>query len=349
MADSKEQKADLVDAGELPLENGLDGIVGHERVLEVLRRSLKGGKLHHAHLFAGPGGVGKRTTAKALAQALNCQEHPLTGCGRCNTYTRIERVLHPDYLEVRPEGKWIKVSQIRDLEARLELGPFEGGAVVAVVTPADWMNLAAANALLKVLEEPRPAVHFVLAAAAFRRLPATVRSRCQLLRFGPLSSDQVAGLLRQRVGLDETRAELVARLSEGSLGRALRLAGSQDLEEQRRLVEKVCRLAGRRSGPDAVFKLAEEIAGLGPGLDPILELLRVYLRDLTWLCSGLKGAESRLVNRDQSETLKTVAAGLHSQVVLTWTRAVQRTQNSLRANANRRLAVEEMLLELTER
>jgi DNA polymerase-3 subunit delta' len=344
----KTQDAPPVPAS-VPLEDGLTGIVGHTRVLEVLRRSLDSGKLHHAYLFSGPGGVGKRTTARGLAQALNCETKPGTGCGRCNTCTRIERLLHPDYMEIGPDGKWIKVGQIRELEGRLETGPFEGRAVVAVLSPADWMNLAAANALLKVLEEPRPAVHFVLAAAAPLRLPATVRSRCQVLRFGPLSTGQVVSFLTRRAGLSEAVAGLAARLSEGSLGRALRLASASDLGDQRQMVNRICGLAGTRAAPDTVFHLAGELADAGAALDGVLELLRVYLRDLLWVCSGVEASGDRLVNMDQLDALKQRARGLHPGVVLTWDHSVRRAQAGLRAYANKRLAMEEMLLELTER
>lgn len=348
---SKEASEAVEDLAFPPLRGGLLGIVGHPRPVSVLRRSLDSGRLHHAYLLIGPSGVGKRTCGKALAQALCCVRNPGVGCGECNPCHRIERLIHPDYLEIRPDGQYIKVGQIRELEARLELGPYESRAVTAVISPAERMNIAAANALLKVLEEPRPSVHFVLASSAPHSLPATVRSRCQPIRFGPIPKDELESFIQERLGLSQSEAELLSGLSDGSLGRAAVLFSQKGAGEQRRWAERLCNVAGRKAKALEVFGLAEELAELGDELPRVLELVQVYLRDLLWLtlepCGAGSAAKGRVVNQDLMEGLAERACGLHSQAVLIWAHAVRRALRMLKRNANRRICMEELLWELT--
>lgn len=328
---------------------GLEGVCGHARIVDFLRTSLGGGKLAHAYLFAGPTGVGKRTTGVALAQAFHCSERPGAGCGECMPCSRIARGLHPDHVEVRPEQRSIKVSQVRDLEARAELGPHEGPALVIVIAPADRMTLAAANALLKTLEEPRPNVHFVLTAAAPHSLPATIRSRCQLLRFGPVETTEVRRFLVDRMGVEEERADLAARLAEGSIGRAVQLSEEEGLGSHRDRVVEVLKKTGVRPKPTALFDLAEQLAGLKDELGPFLDFLQLSLRDLVWNGIGEGSARERVLDTELLDELGEEVAGYPPEVYLSWRRVVQRAQKRLLANANKRLTLEQMLIELAER
>src|SRR5206468_11280591 len=119
-------------------------------------------KVASAYLFEGMVGVGKATTALALAQALNCERAPGQGCGACDPCRKIESGLHPDVVRVEPDGQFIKIAQVRQVTARAAYRPHEGRARVVILDPADAMNLEAANALLKTLEEPPADIHFVL-------------------------------------------------------------------------------------------------------------------------------------------------------------------------------------------
>src|SRR5262249_58842592 len=151
----------------------------------------------------------------------DCGRAPGSGCGECEPCNKIERGLHPDYLVVLPDGAFIKIAQVRQVTARAAYRPHEGRVRVVVLDPADAMNLEAANALLKTLEEPPADTHFVLCSAAPERLPVTVRSRCQRVRFVPLAAAQVAAYLARERGLAAAQAQVVAALAAGSLARAL--------------------------------------------------------------------------------------------------------------------------------
>src|SRR3990172_9866597 len=177
-------------------------IAGHRRLLQLMAAAAVRGSLPPSLIFAGPDGVGKRMAAVALAQLVNCAS-PVTGadgapdaCGACASCRRIARQVHADVLIIEPqESGSIKIEQIREAIDRAAYRPFEGRRRVVIIDEADAIVEPAQNALLKTLEEPPPASAFVLVTARPDLLLATVRSRCQRLRFGRLSPPHVPPVL----------------------------------------------------------------------------------------------------------------------------------------------------------
>src|SRR2546430_9178246 len=208
-------------------------VLGHNRLITLLTRSVAGASLPPSLLFAGPAGVGKRKTALAVAQALNCLT-PRDGgaCGACTACARIARGVHPDVSIVEPEDSGaIKIEQVRDVVDRAAYRPFEGRRRVVIIDNADALVAAAQNALLKTLEEPPPSSVFFLITSRPDMLLPTVVSRCPRLRFRPLSSEDVARALAN-VGHTEVSARAVAATAGGSIGRALE-ASAEELVEAR--------------------------------------------------------------------------------------------------------------------
>lgn len=207
-------------------------IRGHAAVAEAFERAFRRGRLAHAYLFVGPGGVGKRLFAEELAKALLCETRPkgrLQACDHCAACKLVAAGTHPDYFTAgRPEDKAnLGIDVVRELCRRLSLKPVRGRGKVAILDDADDLNdpitsQAAPTAFLKTLEEPPPGSLLILIGTSVDQQLPTVRSRCQVVRFDPLPEDQVIECLTN-TGVESAHALRAARLSTGSPGQALAL------------------------------------------------------------------------------------------------------------------------------
>jgi DNA polymerase III delta' subunit len=218
----------------------LSEIQHQDRAVSILRRSLRSGRTHHAYLFAGPQGVGKRTAAMALAARLLCTAEDVPpdadACGRCPSCRLIASDNHPDFHLVhrglhkqhpepsvrRSKGLFLAVDVVRHfLIARAGLSPSQGRARVFLIIEAERMNDGAQNALLKTLEEPPGRTRLILVTSSEARLLPTIRSRVQTVPFGPLPPVFVEEQLQRQAKLDTRVAHSLARLCDGRLGAAL--------------------------------------------------------------------------------------------------------------------------------
>jgi len=234
-------------------------ILGHETQRERLLQALRNDTLHHALLFEGPRGIGKRLVANHLAMAANCTERAPgeEPCGVCRTCRAIAAGQHPDVIVVEPDrelaSRTIAIEVVREVIRQSQYHRFGARRRFVIVDPAEAMLEPAANALLKTLEEPPADTHFVLVTHNATALLPTIRSRCQRIRFGPLPEATVRAWLEER-GVE--RAEIVARLARGCPGRALALVegGLEEREEiERAVLEAV-------AGPlEGVYALSQKI------------------------------------------------------------------------------------------
>ncbi len=266
-----------------------DDLRGHGDQVTMLRRSIARGRLAHAYLFAGPPGVGKSRFARIFAQCLFCERHSdeeLLACGECSGCKQMQAASHPDFFLVGcPEGKGEipvavfygsgdkrgKEGLIHDLSLR----PMAGSRRVAIIDDANKMNEEGANGMLKTLEEPPPNSLLILIAENLDAVLPTIRSRCQLLRFGALSTDDVAELLiENEFTADADDAASVAAMSDGSLQTAAQLLNPalRNLRE---------RLYGFLSEPD--MKPLDAAKTLTSGLDEISSETHEQRRGAGWL------------------------------------------------------------------
>jgi DNA polymerase-3 subunit delta' len=267
-------------------------IAGHQRLISLLSRAVVRGTLPSSLLFGGPRGVGKRRTAMALAEVLNCLELrrstadslvPLDACGRCASCSRIARGVHPDVLVVEPgDTGSIKIEQAREVIERSGYRPFEGRRRVTVIDEADAMVDAAQSALLKTLEEPSPSSVFVLVSAMPDAILPTVRSRCSTLRFGRLTPADVAGVLVREHEFSERDAHAAAADADGSIGAALEAQGT-DMADARAVAQELLERASRLTQPIQLLDLAKDLTGKGGTPADERARLTVYLRTLSSL------------------------------------------------------------------
>jgi len=239
---------------------------GQDRAIALLQRALARGRLAHALIFAGPAGVGKRTTARALAAALFCPQAPDVGCGACEDCRLVASGSHPDLLiedlararEDKPTATRLSIDQIRRVRARLAVRALRGRRKVGLIDQAELLTADAQNALLKTLEEPPGETVLVLICTNPDTLLSTIRSRCRLVRFAPLERDIVRDLLILE-GTAPEQAESAADLAEGSTDRARALTAEGGLEHLAELRGKLDAL-GRSTIPQ-ILDLAADLAG----------------------------------------------------------------------------------------
>lgn len=341
-------------------------IVGHRRLIRLLTRAVHAGSLPPSLVFAGPEGVGKRQVALALAQALNClnpvaqPDGTRDACGSCVSCGKIARGLHPDVIVVEPEEGSIKVDQARDAAGRTAYRPFEGRTRVVIVNGADLMNDFAQNAMLKPLEEPPARNVFVLVTSRPNLLLATVRSRCCVLRFAPLSPADVAAALARSHGLSERDAQAAAALSGGSLGRALDAgaAGTADLRgvagdvlkeaAQALSVRDRLEIGARLLKAAAKKPSTVDRGGKGQAdrasLASCLRAMESLLRDLAVLTT--RAPEAALVNLDLRAELEPLARRFDRDRLGHAFSAVGRSIVALERNASPKIVVDWLALQL---
>lgn len=238
-------------------------IIGQPAACTGLQHAYANGRLSHAYIFDGPDGVGKRTTALALAALLLCEApEEADACGHCAACGQVAAGTHPDLYQLAPDGKSIKIRQIRDLRARLADMAVYGGYTVVIIDAAETMTLEAANAFLKTVEEPVGPTCFILVTSQAERLPETIRSRAQLVRFHSLSEAALCQLLGPAAERPDGR--LAASLAEGSIARAQALLADetrrQTLLDRRQALEALlAELPTRHDG--ALLRFADAFTG----------------------------------------------------------------------------------------
>ena len=202
----------------------LKQIIGQDRAVAMLSGSIRRQRLAGSYLFCGESGIGKKTVAVNFAKALNClnaESHQISpdSCDKCESCVKMDAGTHPDLLVISPEERQIRIEEIRLIDEVLSLKPFEGRKKAVIVDDAESMNISAANAFLKTLEEPPGESVIILVSSRPELLPGTIRSRCARINFSPLSLESCIRVLDEKIGGEHDA--LSARLSMGRPGIAI--------------------------------------------------------------------------------------------------------------------------------
>ncbi len=335
----------------------LSSVVGHPHLVDLLRAGVARDRVPQSLLFAGPEGIGKRTTALALAQAINCPERPtdrtpaagagasagVDACGTCATCQRIARGQHTDVTLIeKGDEASIKIKRLR--EQLLEVvgyRPFEARRRIFIIDPADELTVEAQDALLKTLEEPPPSAILVLVSAYADTLLPTIQSRCRRLRFSPLPDRDVARVLAERCGIDPARARLMAAGAGGSVSRALQEEAG-DLADDREAALALLRASAAREVVPRL-KAAAAFAQHGSrrrdreAMADRLALLGSLCRDAAALQAG---ASRLLTNSDLADALQDVAELVGLDRLTRAYGIVTRAQQALDRNASPKIVAD---------
>ncbi len=242
-------------------------IVGHETQIALLKSYIAMNKVPHAFLFSGPMGLGKTRVAHEFFKAINCLESLSEPCDACRNCTKADSGTHPDLVTLGNEDGWIQVKDVRSVIGDIGLKPFEARSRVVIISPAERMNKASANALLKTLEEPPQGTVIILVSHKPTMLLPTIVSRCQIIRFTPVDASSCSG-----VSIDP----VLLRLTSGSIGS---VSGLDD-EDILRIRNEMVRIV---NGDDPFDLVSKYFSAANPSKDTamiVVLLAESILRDI---------------------------------------------------------------------
>lgn len=336
-------------------------ITGNERVKKLLRRMLEEQRVPGALLFSGEEGIGKKLFALEIARAFNCRNlQGVEACGTCPACIRIsnfnfpqaedsddwKKIIWTDHgdvgMVVAPK-RFLLVDQMRLVEREANYRPFEGRKRVFLIEDADKLNDNSSNALLKILEEPPPTSHLILITSRPAVLLPTIRSRCQQIRFSPLTAAEIERHLLDNKLASAADAKLRARCAAGSIGRAL----SDDVEsykERREAMLDVLKALALTGDRTRLLRAAEGLneARNKDNYEANLELLETLIRDALLVAIGAN--EGQIVNPDVLPQLKELARGLNSARAANWIAQIEDVREQLAVNINRKPATDSLFL-----
>jgi DNA polymerase III subunit delta' len=314
-----------------------DSFVGNTKIIERLRAKLKQERFPHGLIFSGPEGVGKHTCALMLAKALNCTNaQPGDFCNECSSCRKIEAGTHPDVttITVEEEATQIKIAQIRQFLAHLELHPLEGRNKIFIIDPANLLSAEAANALLKGLEEPPENSFLILVTVNVHELLLTVRSRCQVYNFTPLALDEIRG--------HSVTDELAVRWCQGSIGRA-RALDIPRLKKEREIVMDFLEVVITAT-QDQFQDLLSTSAELGRAkveFESRMAILAVLIADLLYVKEGVP---HKLVNIDLKDHLEKIASRASVERLLKMAEFLRFIESSLKTHVNRQMLTDALAI-----
>lgn len=320
-------------------------LIGNERIAGLLHRTAEERKPAHAYLFNGPEGVGKKRFAIQFACLLNCPERGEDADHHCPVCRRITESKHPDVLIESPERGNIRIERIRSLQAFFKYAPVEAAYRVAIIDDAHCMNRAAQNALLKTLEEPPPNRILILVTGRPSSLLSTVRSRCRKAPFGPIDTDPLGELLRERLGITREKAAALAAMSGGSVSRALEMEASNFAALRDLMVSALSEPGG--TGLKGLLELSVKISRDRDTLRQAIDIASAWIRDL--IVTQVAPATSEIINRDLLDRISSGAQHHDPGKLMSVYGELARASELVEAdiNVNRTLITDVLLLKTT--
>ena len=361
---------------------GFDSFTGNAPAVTSLRRMLSSGRLPGSMILAGPMGVGKHTLASMIARALNCLDDEATAagdfCGLCSNCRRIAPTeypegdedfakmlaarpkmkaddrrdhplmfsTHPDVIAFLPDGplRQISIDQARKLKDLAQFLPAAGRRRMIIVDEADRMDAAAANSMLKVLEEPPETTALILTATNYYELLPTIRSRGIVVHLSPVAENEVEKFMERRTEMSPADRRLAAHLAEGSPGKALSLDLDAARKQRRDAAEWLVSATSQKTNYDELMARTEALARGDDNLEVVVGVLYSLLEDLLHLRAG----RPALRNVELEAILRPLAARLDWTWVSGAATRLDNLQRNLRRNLNRQLALEALAAVLTK-
>lgn len=335
---------------------GFESIKDQRLPTRLLTTFLRKGLIPHAMLFTGQEGIGKKSMARLFAMACNCQTisgdslpdrgkpaaMPQHACLHCSSCRKIAAHTHPDIIWVKPQQEIIRISQVRELNQNLALKPYEARFRVVIMSEAQCLNSEAANAFLKMLEEPPANTLLILTADRASNLLPTIVSRCQRIRFNPLSTGSLAAMMVEKIGGDYKAAAILAEASGGSFTKALSMAKNDHwLNVRNWLIVQIEDIAARPA--EQILAAAARLSQKKEAVFDMLAILVSWLRDI----AIYRFAPDKIINKDLTEKIDRLSKKNSLSLLVDQIDAIQKAQQKLGANTSLRLTLEGLMLKLS--
>jgi len=321
-------------------------IIGHEKPIKILKNRIKFEKIGHSYLFTGKEGVGKKLAAIAFSKAMNCtnlsqEQDP---CNQCSACLKIEKGTSADFDIISPVDSVIKIDKIRKLKTNIYFQPLENKKKVTIINDVHRMTTEASNSLLKILEEPPAFAVLILITAFPDAILPTIISRCCRLSFKPLSAECQREILLRNISLGKSQLENILRLSYGSPGKALDLAGNQ----QKMTLKSEYIVSIARMKPeellDCIFNPEMVFPDIANHFQDFVEMMILWFRDILFLKINMN--ENQLIFQDQISAAQKYAQYYTKNKLITILEYLANIPEELERHINQNTLLENLFIRL---
>lgn len=321
-------------------------IVGQEKAVNILLKSLKEDKVSPSYIFVGSEGVGKKFTAVEFAKTINCLNvnNNLEACEICNVCNKINKQCCPDLKIIEPIKGSIKIEQIRELRREIDLKPFEYRKKIYIIDQAEEMTIEASNCLLKTIEEPPDYAIIILICINTDSILPTIISRCRLIKFRLIDSSKIRKILFNKVNLQESKAELVSKLAQGSIGKAFKLISDKEYFNRReKLLDYLNKVLPGKYDSNFFINIEKILMDIN-NIEEMLEIILLWYRDI--LIIKELGIKEYIINSDKIEELKEKSRVYSKEMLIDILDYIEQIKEFMKKNINRRLVSERLYLKM---
>jgi DNA polymerase-3 subunit delta' len=322
-------------------------IIGQERVIKILTKSLKEDKVSSSYIFVGSEGTGKKFTAIEFTKTINCLNlnKNMESCDNCHSCNEISKQCCPDLKIVETTKGSIKIEQIREIRKEIELKPFRSKKKVYIIDQAEKMTLEASNCLLKTIEEPPYYAIIILICSKIDPILPTIVSRCQIVNFGLVDSFKIKEILLNKINnLEKDKAEIISKLAQGSIGKAFKLIADKEYFIRREEVLDYLSAIFPGKYDDDIFAKAEKMVSEIDRIEEILEMIKLWYRDI--LIIKNTGNQKYIVNFDKLEIVGRKSQIYSQKMLIDILDYLEQVEEYLMKNVNKRLILERLFIKM---
>lgn len=326
---------------------GFKDMIGHKREIAHLEKAIAAKKVSHAYIFSGEKGTGKKTLADAFAITLQCTGEGERPCRKCHSCRQAIGGNHPDIIYVsHDKPNSIGVEDIREqLTGDIQIRPYNGNYKIYIIPDAEKMTVQAQNAILKTIEEPPEYAVIILLTANEQVFLDTIRSRCVVLNLKPVPDDLVKNYLMEQVQIPDYQADICVAFAQGNIGKAVRLASSEDFSMIKSSAMQLIRNAGKMEISE-IIEFVKGIQDYKISVQDYLDILALWYRDMVYY-KATKDIDG-IIFKDDMRTIRETVKVCSYEGVEEVMKAIESAKTRLKANVNFDLTMELLFLVIKE-